>query len=93
MKIYGFADKSADWLEGDVVGHAISEDGQYLASHISSSEAWAKQDLLNHYRGRYDEAFGDGQWEFEFVLEGDRDTHKGLTTATEQYKLLNRAGV
>jgi hypothetical protein len=71
---------------------AISDDGEVQAYHISSDEAFAKQDMgfgeSTRKHGLYNEKFGVGNWLLEWV--DHPATHPGWQAATELNKL-NRA--
>ena len=67
----------------DVLGVAISEDGNVLAQHLSSNEGWAKHDMgitSDWKHEEYSKYYKDG---YELVYIND-DTH-------EQYKQLQDA--
>lgn len=88
VRIYGFFNSTQ--RHGDAVGIAISENGNVIASHVSSSESWCKHDLgmdgkSNWKHDVYDEEFPDG-WEYEFVSLDDIDNHEGLQLALERNK-------
>ena len=58
---------------------AMGEDGQCLASHVSSSLWWAKRDIATEDKlARYHEAYPDG-YRLEWV--DNAETHKGLAAA------------
>ena len=88
-KIYGFFNSTESF--GDAEGIAIAEDGEILATHVSSCESWSAHDLgmnghciWNHdiYDGKYPEG-----WECEFVTINDnRDTHEGLQLALKNHE-------
>lgn len=88
MKIYGFFNSNQEF--GDAVGVAITEDGQVLATHVSSNESWSRNDLgmngePSPKHAAYDEACPEG-WECEFVrIRDDRDKHAGLQAALAAY--------
>jgi hypothetical protein len=44
-KIFLWCNPAAGWGERDVIGYAIAEDGEGLASHLSSSESFARHDM------------------------------------------------
>lgn len=57
---------------------AITEDGDVVASHLSSNTDWGKQDMgigTNWKHDLYDEAYGAGQWELVYgtdeIFESD----------------------
>jgi len=59
---------------GDVIGQALAEDGEGLASHLSSNESWAKHDMgLRGDRKHeiYKEHYPDG---YELVWIDDPST-------------------
>lgn len=88
MKIYGFFNSMSE--QGDAAGIAIDETGKILASHVSSSESWAKHDLgmgMNSDRKHelYNKAHPEG-WECEFVhIRDNRDAHEGLQAALAKH--------
>lgn len=51
-KIFCFINsgKGSDW----VVTNALAEDGEFLASHISSNDTWAKHDIGVHSDWKHD---------------------------------------
>lgn len=64
---------------------ALSEDGYFLAQHVSSSEGWAKHDMgLNGSswkHSRYNAHFGFGNWELEWIPESEILGHPGVEAA------------
>lgn len=57
---------------------ALTEDGDVVASHLSSNTSWGKHDMgidSNWKHTNYDEAYGAGQWELVYgddeVLESE----------------------
>lgn len=70
--------KGTDWN----VVIAMAEDGTSLASHVSSSEPWAKHDIgitSDWKHEKYRDHYPDG---FELVwVEGDPREHEGLMAA------------
>lgn len=71
--------QKTDWQ----VGLALAEDGNVLASHVSSSRAWFRHDMgltsewkHEHYRRHYPDGF-----ELVEVEEGDERKHEGLLAA------------
>lgn len=82
-KIYGFSNTIS--RRGDRLVVAISEDGDILATHVSSSDSWGVHDLGMDGRTKwkhdvYDASYPDG-WECEYVPFDNRDEHKGLQEA------------
>jgi len=75
---------------GDVIGQALAEDGEGLASHLSSNESWAKHDMglrgdrkheiyKEHYPDGYelvwiDDPSTDSRWQAALTL--NRANHK-----------------
>jgi len=73
---------------GDVIGYALGEDGQGLASHLSSNETWAKHDMgltsdwkHEHYAKVYPNGFeliwiddpeNDERWQAALKLNKER---------------------
>lgn len=82
-RIYLFVNsgKGTDWQEGA----ALSEDGEFLAGHISSSESFARHDMgftsdwkHKHYAERYPDGFT-----LEWV--DDARTHEGVQAAHKKH--------
>lgn len=70
-------------ITGDVIGHALSEDGEHLASHFCSGVDWAKHDMGLTSDGNhdiYDKKYPNG-FELEWVDYGDLKTHVGYYEA------------
>lgn len=44
-KIYVYCLPAPGWRPGDVIGYAVAEDGEGLASHLSSGEGYARHDM------------------------------------------------
>lgn len=89
-KIYLFVNsgKGTEWQ----CGSALSEDGEFLAGHCSSSEGWAKHDMgltsdwkHEHYRERY-----PGGFELEWV--DDAKTHAGVQAAYAKHVAAGEQG-
>lgn len=82
-KIYCFNNGgSKDWYEAI----AITEDGTVVASHICSNEAFMHHDLglTGDWKHKnYDEHYGKGNWELEWVPSINVKEHKGLKKAFE----------
>lgn len=60
---------------------ALAEDGTHLASHVSSSEDWAKHDIgisTDRKHERYQAHYPDG---YELVWVDNAKTHEGLLAA------------
>jgi hypothetical protein len=77
--------------KGDVIGYAIAETGEGLASHLSSNIDWSKHDMgltSNWKHDHYTERFPDG---FELIWVDDPDTNSQLQAARDlneqQYQL------
>lgn len=80
MKIY-LTCMPGGFREGDVIGYALGEDGQGLASHLSSNVEFSKHDMgltgdwkHDHYAKCYPEGY-----ELEWV--DDPETHEGWLKA------------
>ena len=80
MKIFGFFNSMEEF--GDAEGIALSEDGEVVATHVSSSESFSKYDL--NKPKLFDSKYPKG-WEFEFVKIPERDSHTGLQSALKAY--------
>lgn len=77
-------------ITGDVVGHALSEDGVHLASHFCSGVNWAKHDMGLTSEWKHDiyrETYPDG-FELEWVDYEDLDTHVGYNEAYRKYQAM-----
>lgn len=73
---------------------ALSEDGYYLAGHISSNKGWAKHDIgltSNWKHDHYDEAYSDG-WELEWVEQDYVKLHEGVMKAYELNQKFGKDG-
>jgi hypothetical protein len=70
---------------------AMAEDGHCLASHLSSSEDWAKHDIGHSHsdwkHGNYT-AHYPGGWETEWIPDAEVRTHQGLNAAYARNQLL-----
>lgn len=71
MKAYGFCLPAPHWGEGNVCGFLIREDGELLATHISSGPGWAQHDIKNH-------ANKHPEYDYEWIEDHN---HIGLTEA------------
>ena len=76
------------FINGGVPGFfqvvALAEDGTALSGHLSSNEYWAKHDMgigSDWRHEHYDEHYGAGNWELEWIESDDRDSHAGLREA------------
>ena len=84
MKIYIWCvglGRGSTWGAEDVIGHALSEDGVGLGSHLSSSVGFAKHDMgitSNWHHETYRKYYPEG-----YVLEWleDPETHAGWQAA------------
>ncbi len=73
-KIYLACFPAAGWDRGDVIGYALGEDGQELASHLSSGIEWSKHDMgltSTWKHDHYASVYPDG---YELVWIDDPDT-------------------
>ena len=64
---------------------AIAEDGEALASHISSNESFAKHDIgitSDWKHDIYNEKYPEG-WELEWINRDELDTHIEFNKAIE----------
>ena len=68
-------------LGGEVIGYALSEDGEILASHVSSNRDYAKHDMgwtsgwkHDHYKEKYPNGY-------ELVWVDDPHTDQEFQTA------------
>lgn len=63
---------------------AIAEDGHVLAEHVCSDHVFIPYDLgvtSTWKHNYYDAHYGRGNWEVEFVADGDIGNHSGLNAA------------
>jgi len=70
---------------------AIAEDGNIVASHLCSSEHFMAHDLgitSDWKHESYNEHFGEGNWELEWV--GEPDEHEGINEAFKLNKKLEK---
>jgi len=85
MKIY-LACFEGGMRSGDVIGHALCEDGTGLASHLSSSEGFSKHDMgltSDWKHDTYKEHCPDG---FELEWVDDPENHEGWMAALKLNK-------
>lgn len=87
MKIYLYCEPAPEWGEGRVRGRALTEDGVFLASHISSQERFSELDLQSEkFLLKYHEAAMRGgakeRPELEWVPSARQSVHHGLKDAT-----------
>jgi len=85
-KIFVFVDKNNHAWGRDYVAMAVSQDGYLLASHISSSESWARHDMglgSDWKHELYDIKYPNG-YQLEWVE--DPDSHQGLLEAQRMVK-------
>jgi len=86
--IYGFFNSHQEF--GDSVGIAIAEDGEVLATHVSSSESFSAHDLgmnasCTWRHESYTKKYPKG-WHCEFVrIRDGRDDHAGLQEALKAH--------
>ena len=71
---------------GDVMGYALAEDGEGLASHYSSSVSFSKHDMgltsdwkHENYKAHYPDGF-----ELEWIDEADLGKHEGFQAALKK---------
>lgn len=86
MKIYLFATPGAFGHAENYTGHALCEDGDFLAGHVSSTVEWVQYDLgLTSERKHvgYKEHCRDG-YSLEWV--DDPYNHPGVTEAYAKHK-------
>ena len=88
IKIYGFFNSHNQI--GEALGIAIDETGQIVATHLSSNESFAKNDLIKPQV--FNQQYPDG-WEFEFIrMENNgRENHAGLQAALKLYNQRQKA--
>lgn len=87
-KIYCFINsgKGTDWQNVQ----ALTEDGVFIAGHISSNEGYAKHDigLTSDWKHEiYEKEYPEG-YELEWV--DDPKNHEGILAAYEKYKKLDK---
>lgn len=85
--IYLFAEKGG-FSQFDVLGYALAEDGQGLASHMSSSIGFSQHDMgltsdwkHNLYNAKYPEGY-----QLVWLDASELDAHKGFQAAYELNK-------
>jgi len=69
---------------GCMLGMAISEDGYCIAQHVSTHEGFMKHDLgmtSDWKHENYNEHYGKGNWELEWVKTEEVNNHEGLQKA------------
>lgn len=62
----------------------IAEDGNCLAQHLCSHEGFMKHDLgmtSDWKHENYNEHYGKGNWQLEWIESNDIDSHEGLQKA------------
>ena len=78
-EIYCWVEPAPGWKPCDVLVRAIAEDGEVLASHLSSSEEWAKIDIRHHTKlEKYTKKYPEG-YTLEWV--DNYPHHEGLNKA------------
>lgn len=69
---------------GDVMGYALAEDGEGLASHISSSRSFARGDMSSDYKkelyAKHAASAGGGRYELVDLIDL---THEELDQHTD----------
>lgn len=85
-KIFIFCVAAQGFGFGDVLGRALAEDGTVLASHVSSSESFAKYDMGARKHDAYAAKYPDG-YELVWLSKSEMDTDFGFASAL----MLNRA--
>jgi hypothetical protein len=79
-------------IPDDVVSYAIAEDGEVIAAHESSSESWARHDMISagwkeeQYQKKY-----PGGYEVIWVGLQDPSDYPGLQGAIDANKALGIA--
>ncbi len=87
-KIFAFINsgKGTDW----VVGTALSEDGEFLCGHVSSSDAWARADMSPQVKGQfYTERYPDG---YEWVWVEDPRNNPEVAAAYAKHVAAGERG-
>lgn len=72
-----------------VMAAALGEDGHLVASHMCSHECYMKHDLGIESKWKhenYNNHYGEGNWELEWVETKDIEKHEGLQKAIELSK-------
>ncbi len=89
MKIYIFN----NWKEpGSCLGEALSEDGHWLCSHLSSDEDWCKYDMgltSDEKHDIYKKHCAD--YALEWIDKDNVMSHKGLIKAVELSKTIEQS--
>ena len=78
---------------GDVVGFALAEDGNLLATHCSSSPDFSKHDMgltSDWKHDDYNEHYPDG-YEVEWIDEPNLDNHAGFQDAFAKNQAIKEA--
>lgn len=91
-KIYAWI--NSEPLNNCIQVQAITDDGCWIASHISSDEAWAKHDIgITSARKHevYNKYFPNG-WEIEWIDHEYIFTHPGLLAALDKSRADNSGG-
>jgi hypothetical protein len=81
-KIYVFCEPGG-FEPGDVIGHALAEDGTGLCSHLSSNPSFSRHDMgitSDWKHDIYKDHYPDG-YELEWIETKDLDTHPGFIAA------------
>jgi hypothetical protein len=84
MKIYLACFPSG--FGNDVIGYALAENGEGLASHLSSNESWAKHDMgltSDWKHDHYSKCFPEG---YELIWIDNADTDERWLKAEELNK-------
>lgn len=84
MKVYTFCLPAPHLGPTDVCGFALSEEGDFLASHVSSSPSWSRADMARAHIAEAIAQHPGGPHEVEWVE--DPDSHEGLRRARELNK-------
>ncbi len=86
-KIYLF---NNSWVPGRPehdwnVGYALAEDGNVLASHVSSNNEWLKHDLgltnSQWQHEKYNKHYGIGGWELVWIDDATANDNQGFNAA------------
>lgn len=87
VKLFGFYNSDNPYPRCSIMSGAeamvISDAGDIVATHFSSTESYASKDIYKP--GLFDDAIGEGNWEFEFVWIKDFKTHEGIQAAIKAH--------
>lgn len=88
-KIYLYCLLSRHWSP-DVIGYALAEDGEMLASHVSSSPDWSRHDMGFISDWKHEAYFRKypGGFDMVWLNEDELDRHPGFQLAWQRHKAM-----